>query len=253
MKITAVVLTVLLLGGCVGSGHWGESARWPTTSKFGDAARIAATDPQTWLPLATATLLIAADVDDKWSEDMAEEQPLFGDDAEDVSDDLRDVSSAAYLFTALLAPSPTVGAKVKGLAVGAGTAIVDGVLSNGLKEVIGRERPDGSNDRSMPSGHASKASSRTAMAIRNLRDIEMPNWSRQVANWSLHGVAVGTGLARVEARKHHLSDVFVGYAIGNFVAGFMYEAFLEGHSSQAMISFQPLPEGGALTLTVPVR
>ena len=253
MKITAVALTVLLLGGCVGSGHWGEGARWPSAANMGDAAKKAATDPQTWLPLATATLLIVADVDDKWSEDLAEDQPLFGDDAEDVSDDLRDVSSAAYLLTALIAPSPTVSAKAKGLAVGAGTAVVDGALSRGLKEIVGRERPDGSNDRSMPSGHASKASSRTAMAIRNLRDIDMPDWSRQVANWSLHGVAVGTGLARVEARKHHLSDVFVGYALGNFVAGFMYEAFLEGHSSQAMISFQPVADGGALTLTVPIR
>ena len=253
MKIFSVALTVLLLGGCVGSGSWGEGARWPSSGTLGQAAKSAAMDPQTWVPLVTATLLMATDVDDKWSQDLADDQPLFGDDAEDVSDDLRDVASAAYLLTALLAPSPTVGAKAKGLAVGAGTAIVDGVLSRGLKDVIGRERPDGSNDRSMPSGHASKASSRTAMAARNLRDIDMPNWSRQVVNWSLHGVAVGAGLARVESRKHHLSDVFVGYAIGNFLAGFMYEAFLEGHGSQAMISFQAVDDGGALTLTIPLR
>jgi membrane-associated phospholipid phosphatase len=253
VKIFVVGMAVALLGGCVGSGNWGEGPRWPSSGTFTQAASKAATDPQTWLPLATATLLIVADVDDKWSQDLADDQPLFGDDAEDVSDDLRDVASGAYLLTALLAPSPTIGAKARGLAVGAGTAMVDGVLSRGLKDVINRERPDGSNDRSMPSGHASKASSRTAMALRNLRDINMPDWSRHVANWSLHGVAVGAGLARVEARKHHLSDVFVGYAIGNFVASFMYEAFLDGHSSQALISFQPVADGGALTLTLPLR
>jgi len=253
VRAFAVLGAALLLTGCVGQGQWGSAVGLPQGKSFSDAAVSAATSPRTWIPLAAAGLLLAADVDDKWSEDLYEDQPLFGDDAEDVSDDLRDAASAAYVITALLAPSPTLSAKLKGLTVGAGTAIVDGVVNRGMKDLIGRERPDRSNDNSMPSGHASKAASRTDLARRNLEYMNMPVWSRQLANLSLHGIAAGTGLARVEAGKHHLSDVLVGYALGNFVAGFMHEAFFEGRSSTASIAFVPVADGGALTLTLPVR
>ena len=64
---------------------------------------------------------------------------------------------------------------------------------------------------------------------------------------------MGTGLARVEAGKHHLSDVMVGYALGNFIANFMQEAFLEGNNTGAHISFAPVEQGGVFTLSLPVH
>jgi len=260
MRGLAVLWVCLLMGGCIGTGEWGAAAGFPDGRQFSSAAINAVKSPQTWVPLATAGLLIAADVDDEWSEDLYEDQPLFGDDAEDVSSDLRDIASGAYVLTALLAPSPTLGAKVRGLAVGAGTAVLDGVVNRGIKDLTQRERPDRSNDNSMPSGHASKAASRTAMARYNLSYIDMPAWSRHAAEWGLHGVAVGTGLARVEAGKHHLSDVMVGYALGNFFASFMHNAFFLGGGGEAgsehsggQISFVPVEDGGAFTLTLPLR
>ena len=252
MKALILPLLALLLGGCVGHGHWGEAAGLPSRGQLSEAAVNAVKAPQTWVPLAAAGLLLATDVDQKWSEELYEKQPLFGDDARSVSNDLRDIASGAYVLTALLAPSPTWEAKAKGFAVGARTALLDGAINHSLKEAIGRERPDGERDSSMPSGHASKAASRTMLARYNLRYIDMPEWSRQVADWTLHGVALGTGLARVEAGKHHLSDVMVGYAIGNFLAAFMHEAFFTGGSGGVQISFVPVPEGGAFSLTVPL-
>ena len=138
-----------------------------------DAAITAAKDPQTWIPLVGAALLQVDNADERWSEDLADDQPLFGDDAQDVSDDLRDLATASYLITALAANSETYGDKGRGLAVGAATMVLDGIASQGLKDLSGRERPDGSNDQSFPSGHASKASSRTNMAIRNLDHIDL--------------------------------------------------------------------------------
>jgi len=246
-------ICLLGLGGCVGQGGWGSAAHWPTGSQLSEAARTAAKDPTVWVPVLTAGAMLAADVDKKWSEDLADDQPLFGDDADKISSTLRDVASGAYVLTALIAPSPTVQDKFKGISVGVATAVLDGVVSYSLKEAVGRERPDGSNDRSMPSGHASKAASRTYMARRNLAYIDMPEWSRQTLNVSLHAVAIGTGLARVEARKHHLADVLVGYALGNFLAGFMYEAFLESDLDGPQISFQAVDQGGAFTLTLPLH
>ena len=132
--------------------------------------------------------------------------------------------------------------------------IVDGVVNQGLKDLTGRERPDGSNDESFPSGHASKAASRANLAINNLTQMNnIPTWLRTTSIWGLHGVAVSTGLARVEARKHHLSDVLAGYAVGNFVANFMQRAFLTGESQDLAVRFQPVGQGGALTFTLPIK
>ena len=61
-----------------------------------------------------------------------------------------------------------------------------------------------------------------------------------------------TGWARVEAEKHYPSDVLAGYAIGHFIARFMYHAFLtEGDQVPSIqISAAPLPGGAFLALTV---
>jgi len=91
------------------------------------------------------------------------------------------------------------------------------------------------------------------MARQNLQYMDLPVWARRTGEWGLHGVAVGTALARVEAGKHYLSDVLVGYALGNFVASFMQEAFFHGADSVGQVSFVPVERGGALTVTLPVR
>ncbi|MEM7099513.1 MAG: phosphatase PAP2 family protein [Pseudomonadota bacterium] len=238
------------LGGCVSpGGTWSDNIAWPGSDDLSQAFRDAATDPHTWVPLVAAGALVAADVDEQWSEDLADEQPLFGSDAEDTSDTLRDVATGAYVLTALLAPSESAADKFRGLSLGAGTMVVDGIVNQGLKDLSGRERPDGSNDESFPSGHASKAASRTNMAIRNLQHMQLPQWASHTTSWGLRGVAFATGLARVEARKHHLSDVLAGYAFGNFVANFMERAFNNPQNPQVAVRFAAVEEGGALTFT----
>ena len=231
---------------------WGEG-QWPSWQKFGDAAKTAATSRQTWMPLLAAGLLQIDEADERWSEDLADSQSLFGSDASDVSDTLRDVSTGAYVVTALLAESDSYGDKIRGFGVGVGTMVLDGVISQGIKDAVGRERPNGANDQSFPSGHASKAASRTNMAIRNLEHVALADWQKQSLTWLLHGVAAGTGLARVEAERHHLSDVLVGYALGHFISTFMYEAFMQDSAEGLTLSFQGIENGGALTLTIPLR
>lgn len=221
--------------------------------RFGQAARTAALKPQTWIPLLGAGLLQVDNLDQKWSQDLADDRPLFGDDAADVSDDLRDAATGAYVLSALFTESDSWGAKGRGLAVGAGTMLLDGAVNQGLKDLSKRQRPNGSNDQSMPSGHASKASSRTNMAITNLDHVRLAPWQRQGLSWMLHGVAVGTGLARVEAEKHYLGDVLVGYAMGHFVSTFMYEAFMQDNPLGAQLTFVPVAQGGALRLTLPLK
>ena len=129
---------VLLCSGCIGQGQWGKNPHasfWPSGQTLREAAVTAATSRQTWIPLAGAALLQIDDVDDRWSEDLATDRPLFGDDAEDISDDLRDVATGAYVLTALFADSETFGDKGRGLAVGAATMVLDGIATQSLKDL----------------------------------------------------------------------------------------------------------------------
>ena len=79
------------------------------------------------------------------------------------------------------------------------------VLTRGLKHVIEEERPDGSNDKSFPSGHTSQSFAAAAtIHKRHGREVGLP----------AHAVAAFVGVARVKADKHFVYDVIAGAAIG---------------------------------------
>ncbi len=251
--IAGLVLVLLMSGGCVSGAadaRWGENVHWPAAADLREAAGAAALDPQTWMPLAGAALLTITDRDNTWSESLADDQPLFGDDAADVSDDLRDLTTVAYFVTALAAPSPDANAKLRGLSVGVGTMLLEGAVTTALKEVTDRERPNGRNNRSLPSGHAAQAASRAALTIGNLQYFDMPRWGHIAATTGLYAVAGGAAWARVEAQKHHLSDVLAGYALGHFLAAFTQQAFMRPTAnSDLSLQFVPVERGGAMRLT----
>ena len=79
------------------------------------------------------------------------------------------------------------------------------LVTTALKETISEERPDGSNDKSFPSGHASVSFAAAATLYkRNGWEVGIP----------AHVVAVVVGVARVKADKHFVHDVIAGAAIG---------------------------------------
>ena len=78
-------------------------------------------------------------------------------------------------------------------------------VTTGLKHVVGEERPDGSDDKSFPSGHTS--SSFAAAATLHKRH----GWEVGVP---AHIVATFVGVARVKADKHFVHDVIAGAVIG---------------------------------------
>ena len=87
------------------------------------------------------------------------------------------------------------------------------------------------------------------MTLHNLEHYSLPQWANTTATIGMHSIALATGLARVEASKHHLSDVLVGYALGNFVANFTQRAFARGPDQSVAVQFKPVGDGGALTFT----
>ena len=84
-------------------------------------------------------------------------------------------------------------------------------ITEGLKQAFPERRPDGSDDRSFPSGHTS-VSFAAAASLQNRY-----GWK---VGLPAQLVAAFVGFGRVEARKHHWYDVIAGAAIGE-ASGFL--------------------------------
>lgn len=227
----------------------GEETGW--TRRLWGAAHAAAVTPATWAPLAAAALAAPFDAELR---DWAQEHPVFGDaaQADRTSDDLARGLLVVAGAAAIASPAPpeTVWFRHKGL-----TALAFGVNRHGtrratrfLKAAADRERPDGSDTRSFPSGHSSGAFAMASFADHELRRFGFSEPWQAAASTGLYGTAALTAWARVEADRHWASDVLAGAALGNFLARFLHAAVLGPDSPVAVI---PGPEpGGAWSVRV---
>lgn len=80
-----------------------------------------------------------------------------------------------------------------------------------LKELVRERRPDGSDDRSFPSGHTSVSFAAAATLEKRY------GWR---AGFPALAVATFVGVARVQANKHYTHDVLAGALIGG-ASGFL--------------------------------
>ena len=92
-------------------------------------------------------------------------------------------------------------------------------ISEGLKAAFPERRPDNSDDKSFPSGHAS-VSFAAAASLQNRYGWKIGLPAQLVAAF--------VGLSRVEARKHHWYDVAAGAAIGEG-SGFLITSKRDGN------------------------
>lgn len=100
---------------------------------------------------------------------------------------------------------PAVTGDGNGALQAAGSIGAAYAVSTGLKEIFPEMRPDGSDNRSFPSGH-------TAAAFGAAASI----YERRGPGEGVPAFALATlvGVARVEAHKHHWYDAVAGAAIG---------------------------------------
>jgi len=104
-----------------------------------------------------------------------------------------------------------------------------------LKKTIHRERPNGEDRQSFPSGHASNAFALASCVERHY------GWKVSLPAYL---VASAVGVSRLQRNKHHLSDVTagaaLGYVVGRTVARVNGRPTEDGQKRGAQLRLQPL-------------
>jgi hypothetical protein len=249
---------LLLLSACstLPNGHrWGQDATIrPGWDRVQSAAADAVRDPWVWVPLVGAAAFQIDDLDRRTSDWARDHTPVFGSqsNAEQWSDDLRTASAVAHYATVLATPGGDdpgewLISKAKGTLVDVAAVASTVAITRTIKTAAGRERPNGSDDESFPSGHTSTSAVHTRLASRNLQSIEMSDGTRTALDAGLYALTIGTSWARIEAGWHYPSDTLFSMALGNFIASFVNDAFLGLQSSQqAALSVTSTGDGALL-------
>ena len=240
----AILPVFLLLMACSSNGRHvlgdGMTLK-PGWDRFKQSAIQAMQDPAVWIPLAGAVLLQVDDLDHELSDRLREDTPVFGsaDKAAEASDDFRSLTTWSYLGTALMTSTATdhswFVSKAKLLGAEWVTVQAARGVTGQLKSLSQRERPNGLNDKSFPSGHATSASVQAQMAKLNIAYLPLSKGSQTALNWTQDGFAVLTAWARVEAGMHYPADVLAGWAVGRFV-GHLGTTFITANEMQARVS-----------------
>jgi len=255
-----LVAFALLLSGCAtlpnGRG-WGQDATWrPGWERVRTAAAGAARDPWVWAPLLGAAAFQIDDWDRRTSDWAREHTVVFGSQssAEKWSDNLRTASVLSHYATLLATPSGTSSEewlvnKAKGALVSVAAVSSTVLVTRTLKTAVGRERPNGLDDESFPSGHTSTSAVHTRLASRNLDSIDLGDDAHWWLNAGLTALTIGTSWSRIEAGWHFPSDTLFSMALGNFMGSFFNDAFmgLDGERSKASVAV--LPDGAILRVS----
>ncbi|WP_303905216.1 phosphatase PAP2 family protein [Thiohalomonas denitrificans] len=230
---------LLILSGCSG-----------LLPRIQDAAVDAARDPWTWVPLAGAGAIALTGTDHEISDWAEARTPLYGsnENALEASDTFREASRASAQLTLLVASKRGDGhwLKEKSIDAAGGFAGVMAAkdLTGMLKRTTQRPRPDGSNDESFPSAHATDAFANATVARYFANGLPLGKPVRGGVKWATSGFAVATAWARVEGGVHYPTDVLVGAAIANFSSRFFLGLTEEPRSWW----FKPRRDGDAIII-----
>lgn len=176
------------------------------------------------------------------------------------------VTASAGIVAAALLASDDAGRwqHAKGLAQ---TLSTGALLTLSLKVGFGRRRPDqgpvpgefGGESRSFPSGHATQAfeiATYTALYLHTHSFARERRWWHGAVHAGLYGAACLVAAERVWHRRHHVSDVVAGAALGSAVAAaffFAHERRLSGATSRRRLWLTPGPQEALLGVGVAWR
>lgn len=115
--------------------------------------------------------------------------------------------------------------------------VVGGVLTQGLKYAVDRQRPNGGHH-SFPSGHTSSSFATADVVLQRF------GWRVGLAAYA---AAAYVGASRIAERDHYLSDIVFGAAVGIASARTIHASV--AHASVDVRPI-PLPGGGAVLVSI---
>lgn len=209
-----------------------EASRPSWLARLGGAVLDGVRDPEVWAPLAAAAVLGSTHLDGDLADWAADTAPVFGSSARarDASDVLlrgSEWAMAAGVVVLSHDPDPRRWTLRAGqeAAVAAGATWLTRRTTDRIKRATGRERPDRSDRLSFPSGHTSSTTVRLTVLRRQAMHADLSPGLRRAVDVGAVGAAAACAWARVEGRKHHLSDVLAGYALGRFLGRVVHDAW----------------------------
>ncbi len=191
-------------------------------------------------PLLTgsAATLATLPFDDDISDALRDEADWLGESGDIIG---NPVTIAAATGTLLLITPFTDDQKFKSFAFTLAQAqILDSSLKYAMKFSVPRERPNGDNDNSFPSGHTSGAVA-FATVLHHHYGLK----------WGIPAYAVAgfVGASRIAKGKHYLSDVVFGAAMG-YIAGFTAIRGTDRAVAQRRLSVYPIVGRGQRGVSV---
>ena len=213
----AVLVLSLVVQGCRTTENWQWDRDWPKAAS--GAALVG----------AAACLADGGKFDRKISHWATDHTPLFSSKHADHTTDALLLASLGEMGASWVArgvwgeddwwDAPSVE----------GTSVfMTWGLTEVIKPVAGRSRPDDSNDRSFFSGHTSVSFAAATATSRNIDSVL--SGRSPLLRTGLKTVAYGTaglaGWGRVEAGKHYPSDVLVGAVVGYWLTALVHDEFL---------------------------
>jgi membrane-associated phospholipid phosphatase len=232
--ITCTVAAAVLFGAssraCADDGDLRWSPNWSrfSAAQYGLAGTMAAS-------LVASTVMLDPAAEPRWQSGI-----LLDDSARSMlglSEHGRRIASSASDFLALglvLYPFVVDTVLVAGLShhspdvalqmglIGLQSVLLTALVTDLTKELVGRERPDGSNTESFLSGHTSGAFVGAGLICANHQNLRLygDGPAGAVACGVALTAATAVGTLRIAADRHHLSDVLAGAALG-LAAGYL--------------------------------
>ncbi|MEM7261471.1 MAG: phosphatase PAP2 family protein [Planctomycetota bacterium] len=207
-------------------------------------------NPNHWPSLAlAATYPYWRDHDDRLSVHLARNKKYAGPSGDDYGDRLT-VTLAALPILPAIYEAWVVGDRqstLRWIEVVAETSLANLVLTEGLKDLVRRERPDnnsgiGGRDRpstrSFPSGHVMGAMTGAALFGRYLR--EQDPWFT-FAELALYGGVGYVAITRLEHDKHWPTDVVMSAALAHYVANTVWDAHYGRDGKPGLFDRLPRP------------
>lgn len=219
------------------------------SNRFLHAARTAFYDYGTWPLLLGAAAFRANDYDSKVADYAMEHRPLFSesDTAARETDDLRSFTDVLTFGTAVAVDEGWED-KGKRALVESGAIFATRFTTTQMNAWVNREYPDGSGNDAFGSHHAASPFAAAALTRRNVASIEMPRWAKISINASSYAAATASAWGRIEMGLHYPSDQLVSAAVGNFIAIFLHDVFLQ---QQVTVNLSILPDSRYLALRIP--